>query len=75
MGAGDFSAFYSRLPFGLPLKLMEKLSDKEEENSELMAVVRMAENDLARIKVKEDLLVVVFDRPSSHGNLGTLIRS
>src|SRR5690554_2124917 len=59
----------------LPLKLMEKLSDKEEETSELMAVVRMAENDLARIKVKEDLLVVVFDRPSSHGNLGTLIRS
>ena len=59
----------------LPLKLMEKLSDKEEETSELMAVVRMAENDLARIKVKEDLLVVVFDRPSSPGNLGTLIRS
>ncbi|HEY8344646.1 MAG TPA: TrmH family RNA methyltransferase [Bacillota bacterium] len=59
----------------LPLKLMEKLSDKEEEPSELMAVVRMAENDLARIKVKEDLLVVVFDRPSSPGNLGTLIRS
>jgi len=59
----------------LPLKLMEKLSDKEEETSELMAVVRMVENDLSRIKIKEELLVVVFDRPSSHGNLGTLIRS
>ena len=59
----------------LPLKLMEKLSDKDEETSELIAVVTMAKNDLSRIKIKEDLLVVVFDRPSSHGNLGTLIRS
>ena len=38
-------------------------------------MVEMAAPDLSRIKVKEDLLVVVFDRPSSHGNLGTLIRS
>ena len=61
--------------FELPLKLMEKLSDKEEETSELIAVVKMGKNDLSRIKIKKDLLVVVFDRPSSHGNLGALIRS
>lgn len=59
----------------LPLKLMDKLSDKDEETSEIFAVVSMPNNDLSRIKIKEDMLVVVFDRPSSHGNLGTLIRS
>lgn len=59
----------------LPLKLMDKLSDKDEETSEIFAVVSMPKNDLSRIKIKKDLLVAVFDRPSSHGNLGTLIRS
>jgi 23S rRNA (uridine2479-2'-O)-methyltransferase len=59
----------------LPLKLMDKLSDKDEETSEILAVVSMPGNDLSRIKIKKDMLVVVFDRPSSHGNLGTLIRS
>lgn len=59
----------------LPLKLMDKLSDKEEETSEIFAVVSMPANDLSRIKIKKDMLVVIFDRPSSHGNLGTLIRS
>lgn len=59
----------------LPLNLMTKLSDKADEYSEILAVVSMPENDLSRIKIKNDMLVVVFDRPSSHGNLGTLIRS
>jgi TrmH family RNA methyltransferase len=61
--------------FELPRELMEKLSDKEEEPSELIAVVKMAGNDLSRVKIKKDLLVAVLDRPSSHGNLGALIRS
>lgn len=61
--------------FEMPLKLIDKLSDKEEDYSEILAIVAMPENDLSRIKIKEDMLVVVFDRPSSHGNLGTLIRS
>lgn len=65
----------AELHLELPAALMDKLSDKEEETSEIIAVVEMAAPDLSRIKVKEDLLVVVFDRPSSHGNLGTLIRS
>lgn len=58
----------------LPAKLMDKISDKEDPY-EIVAVVSMPQNDLSRIKTKEDLLIVVFDRPSSHGNLGTLIRS
>lgn len=65
----------AELHLELPLKLMEKLSDKEEEYSEILAVVRMRDNNLSRIKIKDDMLVVVFDRPSSYGNLGALIRS
>ncbi len=59
----------------IPLKLMEKLSDKDEEFSEILAIVSMPANDLSRIRIGSNMLVVVFDRPSSHGNLGTLIRS
>lgn len=59
----------------IPLKLMEKLSDKEEEFSEVIAIAAMQGNEPSRIKTGADMLVVVFDRPSSHGNLGTLIRS
>ena len=65
----------AELHLELPLKLMKKLSDKDEEVSEIIAVISMPENDLSRIKIKDDMLVVVFDRPSSHGNMGTLIRS
>jgi tRNA G18 (ribose-2'-O)-methylase SpoU len=55
-------------------ELMAKLSDKEDP-SELLAVFKMAPDELSRIEVGDDLLVVVFDRPSNHGNLGTVIRS
>lgn len=65
----------AQIHFELPLRLLDKLSDKEEELSELIAVVTIPEDDLSRIELKEDMLVVVFDRPSSHGNLGTMIRS
>ncbi|NLY91141.1 MAG: RNA methyltransferase [Firmicutes bacterium] len=65
----------AELHLELPYQLMAKLSEKEEETSELIAVVDMVERDLSTIEMKDDLLVVVFDRPSSHGNLGTLIRS
>jgi TrmH family RNA methyltransferase len=35
----------------------------------------MPEDSLSRIRVTDNPLVVVFDRPSSPGNLGTLIRT
>ncbi|MBA2364178.1 MAG: rRNA methyltransferase [Chloroflexia bacterium] len=60
--------------YELPLHLMAKLSGKEE-TSELIALAAMPPDDLSRIPVREDLLVVVFDRPASPGNLGTIIRS
>jgi tRNA G18 (ribose-2'-O)-methylase SpoU len=54
--------------------LLERLSDRSEP-SELMAVVEMPPDDLARIELRSDLLVVVLDRPSSPGNLGTILRT
>jgi 23S rRNA (uridine2479-2'-O)-methyltransferase len=55
-------------------ELLEELSGKDTP-SELLAVVRMPEDDLGRIPVRPDLAVAVVDRPSSPGNLGSLIRS
>ncbi|GLV58999.1 rRNA methyltransferase [Dictyobacter sp. S3.2.2.5] len=60
--------------YELPWYLHAKLSNKSEP-SELIALVSMPEDDPARIPMKDDLLVVVFDRPASPGNLGTIIRS
>lgn len=61
--------------FELPLRLMDKLSDKDEELSELIAIVSIPGDDIARIRVGDDTLLVVIDRPSGYGNLGTIIRS
>jgi tRNA G18 (ribose-2'-O)-methylase SpoU len=60
--------------YDLPLELMEKLSDKED-SSEIIAVTALPGNDRSKINISSNLLLVVFDRPSSHGNLGTIIRS
>lgn len=54
--------------------LMEKVSDREEP-SELIAILAIPEDDPGRIAPKGVPLVVVFDRPTSPGNLGTIIRS
>jgi len=60
--------------YELPLRLMEKLSAKDEP-SELIAVAAMPPDNLARIPIRDDFLVVAFDRPASPGNLGTILRS
>ncbi|MBI9011458.1 MAG: hypothetical protein JEZ08_04450 [Clostridiales bacterium] len=59
----------------LPYELMVELSDKNDDYSELLAVVKIPEDNLSRIKVKRNSLIVVIDRPSNHGNLGTILRS
>jgi TrmH family RNA methyltransferase len=64
----------AQVHYELPLALLEKLSNKSEP-SELLAVVTMPDDDLARIPIRQNMLVVLFDRPPSPGNLGTLIRS
>lgn len=65
----------ARLRIEMPMQLLSKLSDKDEDISELIAIAEMRDSDISSLPVKDDLLIVVFDRPSSHGNLGTLIRS
>jgi 23S rRNA (uridine2479-2'-O)-methyltransferase len=55
-------------------ELFERLSRKEDK-PELMAVVRIPNDDLQRIKLGDPPLVIVLDRPSNPGNLGSIIRS
>ena len=54
-------------------ELMRELGEKDEQ--ELIALVGLPEDRLDRIPQRDDLLVVVFDRPATPGNIGTLIRS
>ena len=60
--------------YELPYCLMRELSEKED-TSELLAVVGMREVRLEDIELSDNPLLVLFDRPSNHGNLGTIIRS
>jgi TrmH family RNA methyltransferase len=53
---------------------MEELSDKDE-TSELMAIIESRTLSPSAIPARPGGLVVVFDRPSSPGNLGSSIRS
>jgi TrmH family RNA methyltransferase len=64
----------AQVHYELPLALLEKLSNKTD-SSELIALVAMPEDRLSRIPIRENLLVVLFDRPANPGNLGTVIRS
>lgn len=52
--------------------LMEKLSDKDE-TSEILAVIKMKNTD--SINLSNNPIIVLIDRPSKKGNLGTIIRS
>jgi 23S rRNA (uridine2479-2'-O)-methyltransferase len=64
----------ARTHFELPPILLDQLSGKTE-SSELLAIMRMPEDDLSRIPLDSCPCVIVFDRPSSPGNLGSLMRS
>jgi tRNA G18 (ribose-2'-O)-methylase SpoU len=54
--------------------LMERISDKED-TSELIAVVAMPGDELSKIKLAANPVLMVFDRPANKGNLGSIIRS
>jgi TrmH family RNA methyltransferase len=55
--------------------LLVDLGEKNETPPEVVAVVGMPPDDLDRITVGDDFLGVLFDRPASPGNIGSLIRS
>lgn len=54
--------------------LMVELGGKDEA-VELLAVAEIPQRKLVDIPVKDSTIVVVLDRPSSPGNLGTIVRS
>lgn len=60
--------------FALTAPLMAGLSGKTD-TSELLAVVKMREEKPDQIPLSDNPVLVLFDRPSNKGNLGTLIRS
>lgn len=60
--------------YWLTEELMGELSGKEDA-SELMAVIEMREDRLDGVRLSENPFIVLFDRPSNKGNLGTMIRS
>ncbi|WP_327069032.1 RNA methyltransferase [Kitasatospora sp. NBC_01302] len=56
-------------------ELLAELGEKNEDAPELIAVVGLPADDLDRIPVREDFLGVLFDRPTSPGNIGSILRS
>ncbi len=55
--------------------LLAELGEKDEGVPELIAVASLPDDELRRVPIGPDFLGVVFDRPSSPGNIGTIIRS
>lgn len=56
-------------------ELLAELGERSDGAPELLAVVRRPSDSLARLPAVASPLVVVFDRPSSPGNVGSLVRS
>lgn len=56
-------------------ELLAELGEKEAAAPEVIAVMEIPDDDLGRIAVGPRFLAVVFDRPSSPGNIGSIIRS
>ncbi|WP_072687659.1 TrmH family RNA methyltransferase [Rhodococcus marinonascens] len=60
---------------GVSAELMTELGEKTSAVPELMAVAKTRTPRLKDLRQQSAPLIVVFDRPSSPGNLGTLVRS
>ncbi|MGI5898565.1 MAG: TrmH family RNA methyltransferase [Christensenellales bacterium] len=71
---GVISATKTDINYPLTDALMADLSGKEDA-SELIAAVKIRDDSPGRIRLQEIPLLALFDRPSNHGNLGTIIRS
>ncbi|MEU2000097.1 TrmH family RNA methyltransferase [Rhodococcus sp. NPDC019627] len=60
---------------GVSAELMGELGEKADTAPELIAVAKIRAPRLKDLQLQASPLIVVFDRPSSPGNLGTLVRS
>jgi 23S rRNA (uridine2479-2'-O)-methyltransferase len=58
----------------LSTELMEKLSDRQDP-SELLVIAQRKVRQIDELEIDGQSVVLIFDRPSNHGNLGSLIRS
>jgi TrmH family RNA methyltransferase len=56
-------------------ELLAELGEKGETAPEVIAVMEIPDDDLGRIAAGPRFLGVVFDRPASPGNIGSIIRS
>jgi TrmH family RNA methyltransferase len=56
-------------------ELLRELGEKDDGVPEMVAVAAMPPDDFSRIPPSPNLLAVVFDRPASPGNIGTVIRA
>lgn len=61
--------------FQLAPELMRELGEKDEETPEVLLVAAVPDDDLARLPTPADALLVALDRPSSPGNIGSVVRS
>ena len=59
----------------LASELMAELGERQEGAPELLAVVAVPSDDLSRLAPSPTAVVVVFDRPSGPGNIGSLART
>lgn len=64
----------AEMNYCLAPELLRELSGKED-TSELMAVIEMREDRLDEVSLSKNPFIILFDRPSNKGNLGTMIRS
>ena len=61
--------------FAMSGDLLAELGEKSDDGGEVVAVVAIPADDLERIDVGDRFLGVVLDRPSSPGNIGSIVRS
>ncbi len=64
----------TQVNYTLTAQLLKELSGKED-TSELLAVIEMREDKLENVALSQNPFIMLFDRPSNKGNLGTMIRS
>ncbi|MFI6285440.1 TrmH family RNA methyltransferase [Streptomyces sp. NPDC051018] len=62
-------------PVSMAPDLLADLAEKNGSPPEMVAVVQMPSDDLGRLRVGSGFLGVLFDRPTSPGNVGSIIRS